>query len=46
MLPDCAAAKKIAQADLAPRQKDSPDTFKFSRDGDWLDVQLTLPQGK
>jgi hypothetical protein len=41
-----AVAVKIAQADLAPRQKDNPDAFKYSREGEWLDVQLTLPDGK
>jgi hypothetical protein len=38
------AAAKIAREDLVPRQKDSPEAFKFSREGEWLDVQVTLPQ--
>lgn len=41
-----AAAEKVARADLAPRQKESPEAFKYSHDGAWLDVQVTLAQGK
>lgn len=37
---DEAAATKIEVAELVPRAKD--EAFKYSRDGAWLDVQVTL----
>src|SRR5262249_43264541 len=35
-----AAARRIEQQDLAPRRKANPESFAFSRDGEWLDVQM------
>jgi hypothetical protein len=35
-----AAARRIEQQDLAPRRQANPDTFAFSRNGAWLDVQM------
>jgi hypothetical protein len=37
-----AAAKKIAEKELAGRAEKEPDRFKFSRDGAWLDVQWKI----
>lgn len=39
-------AKRIEQTDLRSRQKEFPDTFKFHRAGDWLELQLSLPAGQ
>lgn len=41
-----AVAKKLEETDLAAQRKASPETFKSSREADWLDVQVTLGQGK
>ncbi|MFO0843738.1 MAG: hypothetical protein U0797_15310 [Gemmataceae bacterium] len=41
---DEAVARKIEAAELTPRAKD--DVLKYSRDGAWLDVQVTLSQAR
>jgi hypothetical protein len=43
---DEAQARKVEAEELAPREKEHPETFKYTREGAWLDVQLTLGQAK
>jgi hypothetical protein len=42
---DEASAKRIEQQELAPRRKADPEAFKCSRDGEWLNVQMTVDLG-
>ncbi len=42
---DEASARRIEQDELAPREKAEPKGFKFSRDNDWLSVQMTVDIG-
>jgi hypothetical protein len=42
---DEASARRIEQDELAPREKAEPKGFKFSRDNDWLNVQMALDLG-
>lgn len=38
------AARTLEKAELLPRQQANPDSFRFNRDREWLDIQVTLPQ--
>jgi hypothetical protein len=42
---DEASARRIEQQELVPRRKADPETFKFSREGEWLSVQMTVDLG-
>ncbi len=39
---DEASAKRMVEEELTPRQKASPETFRFSREKEWLSVQMKV----
>jgi hypothetical protein len=42
---DDASARRIEQQELVPRRKADPEAIQFSRDSEWLSVQMTVDLG-